>query len=111
MTKYVDVVACSILDTWSADFGSMSRCAAVCAYQVVLSAVLLVEKRVKLSPHFPTRCGETKRLPSDVWQCAQCVLSSAGSCPSHWDRYAVRTGDCLSCIAVTWWSGSGGIQA
>ena len=29
---------------------------------------------------------------------------------SHWVPYAVRKGGCLSCIIVTWWSGSGGIQ-
>jgi len=30
---------------------------------------------------------------------------------SHWDSYAVRRRCCLSCIIVTWWSGSGWIQA
>ena len=29
---------------------------------------------------------------------------------SHWDPYAVRRGGCLE-LYVTWWSGSGGIQA
>ena len=29
---------------------------------------------------------------------------------SHWDPYAVHRGGCLSCIIVTWWSGSGWIQ-
>ena len=33
---------------------------------------------------------------------------------SHWDPYTVRSGGCLElyyCNIVTWWSGSGGIQA
>ena len=30
---------------------------------------------------------------------------------SHWDPHAVRRDGCLSCIIVTWWSGSDGIQA
>ena len=103
-TYTVNVIFCKLFAGIPANWQYWCDCAQRWAYQILRS-------KVKYDRIWPNRCLYHSYIASD-WAVMSSSYRSNRLGLSHCDPYAVRRGGCLELYRVlTWWSGSGGIQA